>query len=204
MNCSRFEILLTDYLDGMLDQRLRDAVARHMGGCERCSDLLREVGLLQKELFDFPDLRPPDELVDRILERTSGKPVTRSFWGDLVVPTASPFLTQRYAFATVIMFVFLSLMVNLWGPGVSALSATDLRPSVIVADSHRFSNQIYKNWILVKDFRVRLFEEARLLKEDLYSRLDYYLISLLFESYSESLQKRQDPQRTEAEALPGE
>ena len=197
MNCSRFETLISDYLDETLDRRVHEAISVHAERCPDCASLLQEVRDLQQELAYFPTLEPPEDLVDRILERTSGKPQKRSLWKDLVIPTVNPFLTQRYAFATVMMFVFLSLMVNLWGPGFSALSASQLRPSTIIDESYRFSNQIYKRWMQVKDFRTRLFEEIRLLKEDLYSRLDYHLIAILFESYSESLERQQkQPEET--------
>lgn len=192
MNCSRFETLLTDYLDKVLDPRVEEAMAVHVQSCVKCAGLLEQVKLLRQELGVFPEVEPPAQLVEDILRRTSGIPQSRSFWRDLFVPTLRPFLTQRYAFATLVMFVFLSLMVNFWGPGFSAFSASDLRPSNLVEGSYRVSNSIYKKWMELREFRTRLFEEIRLLKEDLYGRLDYHLLTILFKSYSESLEERRE------------
>lgn len=197
MNCSRFETLLSDYLEKVLDPRVEEAIGLHLRSCARCAELLEQVRALRQDMEAFPELEPPTYLVQEILRRTSGIPEPRSFWRDLFIPTLRPFLSQRFAFATLVMFVFLSLMVNFWGPGFSALSASDLRPSNLVEGSYRVSNAIYKNWMEIREYRARLFEEIRLLKEDLYGRLDYHLITILFKSYSESLEE----QRTEPDSV---
>ncbi|MCA1622272.1 MAG: zf-HC2 domain-containing protein [Acidobacteria bacterium] len=43
INCSNFEELLTDYLDGNLDRRLKVAMAEHALSCPLCHALLNEV-----------------------------------------------------------------------------------------------------------------------------------------------------------------
>ena len=191
MNCSRFETLLTSYLDQTLDEHVQGVMSEHATTCPHCSVLLSRVQSLQEDLAHFPEADPPQDLADRILELTSGKPRRHSLWQDLIVPTISPFLTQRYAFATVIMFVFLSLMVNTWGPGFTGLSASDLNPSTLLEESYRLSNQAYKKWVEFREFRSRAWEELKLWKEDLSGRLDYHLINMLFQSYSESLPEEQ-------------
>lgn len=199
MNCSRFESLLTDYMERTLDARVREAAEQHLGSCPLCSRLLTEVGHLKEELVQFPVLRTPAGLADRILETTSGKvkPRAHSLWADLIVPTVSPFLSQRFAFATVIVFVFLSLVVNVLGPGFRGMSASDLSPSNIADQAGRISGQIYKKWGEINDLRNRWIEEVKLLKEDLYGRIDYYLISIVFKSRQQSLreQEKKEPDR---------
>lgn len=195
MNCSRFETLLSDFMDQSLDPRVQSAMSQHLAGCTECAGLLGEVRLLRDDLASFPTVEPPPQMVSRILERTWGRPKVRSLWKDLILPTVSPFLTQRFAYATVMMFLFFSFMVSLMGPGFSALSYSDLRPSTLIEEADRISSQIYKKWVQFNDYRTRFLEELRLLKEDLYGRLDYHLITILFKSYSESLQEQ--GQRTE-------
>jgi hypothetical protein len=120
------------------------------------------------------------------MERTSGKPQTYSLWHDYLLPAVQPFLTQRYAFATIMIFVFLSFAVNVAGP---EFSASSLSPSAIAATADRFSSQVYQKWAEFNDFKNRVGKEYELLKEDLLGRLDYHLVTILFRSYSESLRE---------------
>ena len=83
---------------------------------------LDEVKKLREDLNNFPQVSVSEELIERILVRTSGKPEAYSFWNDLVIPTFRPFMSQRYAFATIMMFVFISFAVNMMGPGFSVSS----------------------------------------------------------------------------------
>ncbi len=195
MNCSRLESLLSDYMDGLLQEPVLQAFEAHLNQCASCQELLDEVAALRAQLEDFPVASPPDDLAQRILLCTSGIPRQRSFWRDLVLPTLSPFMTQRFAFATGIMFVFLSLMVNLLGPGFSTLSASDLSPSAIAESGARIVGQISGRWEQFKDARAGFVEELSLWAEDLTGRLDYHLITGLFKSYQESLQEQEEKVR---------
>jgi len=189
MNCQRFETLLTDYIDGALDQHVHSAVDIHLEGCSSCTLLVKEVRSLCTELSHFPEVSVPNDLVDEIVERTSGKPQTHSLWHDYLVPAVRPFLTQRYAFATIMIFVFLSFAVNLAGP---EFSASSLSPSAIVAKADRFSSQVYRKWAEFNEFKTRVGREYELLKEDLLGRLDYHLVTVLFRSYSESIEEESE------------
>lgn len=181
MNCSSFETLLTDYMDGTLEGPVQAAAQEHVGRCRQCSLLTREVAQLRGELEAFPWVRPPADLVRNILLKTTGLPQKRTLWRDFIVPTVRPFMTQRFAFATLVLFVFLSLMVNIAGPPVGAV----LSPSKLAENADRVTGQINKKWAQFSDFRSRAINELRLLAEDLYGRIDYHLIQFLFESYSE-------------------
>lgn len=190
MNCSRFEALLTAYMERTLDEPLRKAMGEHLKACAGCSRLLLQVQKLPAELARLPVLQPPAGLVESILELTVGRRPVRSFWADLILPTVRPFLTQRFAFATAMMFVFFSLMVNALGPDFSGLSYSDLRPSRLLEETDRVSDLIYKKWREINEVKNRWMAELKLLKEDLYGRLDYHLITILFKSYGESLQEQ--------------
>ena len=164
MNCQRFETLLSDYIDDKLDQHVCSAIGAHLEGCANCASLLEDVRELCFDLEHFPEVSVPETLIDQIMERTSGKPQSHSIWQDYIVPTVRPFLTQRYAFATIMIFVFLSFAVNLAGP---EFSASSLSPSAIVAKADHFSAQVYKKWAEFNDFKTRVRNEFDLLKEDL-------------------------------------
>lgn len=198
MNCQRFETLLTDYIDGALDRHVRSAANIHLEGCSNCTSLLQEVRKLCTELAHFPEVSVPPALIEEIVHRTSGKPQTYSLWQDYLLPAVRPFLTQRYAFATIMMFVFLSFAVNLAGP---EFSASSLSPSALVAKADRFSSQLYRKWAEFNDFKTRVEKEYLLLREDLLGRLDYHLVTILFRSYSEAVEeeseRRDDYQKSE-------
>jgi hypothetical protein len=198
MNCQRFETLLTDYIEEKLDRQVRSAIDIHLEECSNCTWLLRNVRELCTDLEHFPEVSVPPTLIDEIMERTSGKPQSRSMWQDFLLPSVKPFLTQRYAFATIMIFVFLSFAVNLAGP---EFSASSLSPSAIVAKADHFSVQLYKKWAEFNDFKTRVGNEYELLKEDLLGRLDYHLVTILFKSYSESIEGekegREDHQKEE-------
>jgi hypothetical protein len=198
MNCPRFETLLTDYMDGALDPRVRSAMEFHLQECPACGALLQQVTQLRRELEEFPEIRVPEDLVRRILERTSGLPQRYSWWKDVVLATLRPFMTQRYAFATLVMFAFISFAVNVMGPTFSAAGSSLLNPSTLVARADELTGELYKRWREFSDFKARVSEEIRLMREDLIGRLDYHLVAILFASYDDTVREQQEqPQQTD-------
>ncbi len=187
MNCSRFETILSDFRANRLEKPVMAAAQEHLEHCPSCRELLDEVAQLREQLQDFPVAAVPAELVDAILVRTTGKPEPRSFWRGLILPTIQPFLTQRYAFATVMLFVFLSLMVNIVGPPAAAV----LSPSRLAESADRFTSRITRGWAEAVDFQARVVQEAKLLSEDLWSRLDYHLISTLLTSVDTTVRQQE-------------
>lgn len=191
-------------MDQTVDPRLKEAMIEHLKECEICSKLMAEVDDLRRQLNELPQVAVPTGLVDRILDRTSGRVPKRSLWADMFLPTVRPFLTQRYMFGTGIMLVFVSLVVNMFGPAFSTMGYSDLSPSSMAENADRFSDSVRKRWVQVKTYEAKLAGEVKLMKEDLYGRLDYYLINLLFKSYSQSVQKEeQKKQQQETKGQPG-
>ena len=201
MNCARFETLLSDYMDGALDRRVRSAMDQHRQECPACSSLIQEVAELRSELARFPEVPVREEMIQGILRRTTGKPEKVSFWHGVIMPAIQPFLTQRYAFATLMIFVFISFAANVMGPGFSASSHSRFSPTALMARADEFSGEVYKAWREFNDFKSRAREELRLFKEDLIGRLDYHLVTILFESYEDSLQQQQEQQELEDQSI---
>ncbi len=178
-------------MDQTLDPRLNEAMTEHLRECGACSKLIQEVEHLRRQLNEIPQVSVPPGLIQRILAHTSGTAPKRSLWVDMVLPTIRPFLTQRYAFGTGIMVVFISLLVNMFGPTFSTMGYSDLSPSNVAENADRFTDQIRKKWAQVKTYEAKVAGEMKLMKEDVYGRLDYYLINVLFKSYSQSVQKQE-------------
>ncbi|HRV08224.1 MAG TPA: zf-HC2 domain-containing protein [Acidobacteriota bacterium] len=192
MNCARFETLLSDYLEERLDATVRRAVEAHLADCPRCGELLRDVGELVTQLRELPEVEAPESLTEAILMRTSGKPERWSFKREFIEPVLRSLRSPRYAFGTLIMFAFFSLMVNVLGPGFSASSASWLNPGSLVGRAEELSGEAYRTWKEFVEFRRRVVEEIRLMREDLFGRLDYHLITMLFKSYQESVAQQQE------------
>ncbi|HSR68596.1 MAG TPA: zf-HC2 domain-containing protein [Acidobacteriota bacterium] len=199
MNCAQLETLLSDYLEGELKPPVQSALEEHLESCARCRLLMDELRSMQTDFKAFPELDPPPGLVEAILRKTSGIPDKRSLWRDLLLPTLQPFLTQRFAFATGIMFVFLSLMVNVLGPGFSGLSASDLTFSNLREGGQRAATQVSSYWSKMQDARQRMWNEISLWAEDVTGRLDYHLVTGLFKSYQDSVQEQEDKLRQEGD-----
>jgi anti-sigma factor RsiW len=66
VNCSEFETLLADYVDGTLGSAERTALEQHASGCPDCAELLRDVRGALHFLERVPDITPPAELITRI------------------------------------------------------------------------------------------------------------------------------------------
>lgn len=72
MNCSNFQDVLTDYLDGALDARARAECAGHRLICRECRELYNEVRETVRELNGFSSFyETPEGLETRILAATT-------------------------------------------------------------------------------------------------------------------------------------
>ncbi|GAB4241085.1 MAG: hypothetical protein Kow00109_16340 [Acidobacteriota bacterium] len=196
MNCARLETLLNGYLEAELAPPVREAVELHLQDCARCRELLAEVRTLREQLRSFPSVPVREELVGAILDATTGRPVRTPFWQEILGPWIAALRSPRYAFATLVMFAFLSLMVNVLGPSFSASSASWFSPAHLADRAEQLSGEAYRKWREFVEFRRRVIEELKLMREDLWGRLDYHLIRIMFRSYQESLEKEK--------ATPGE
>ncbi|HXK59894.1 MAG TPA: zf-HC2 domain-containing protein, partial [Acidobacteriota bacterium] len=64
MNCSRFETLLSDYLEEALDSRVRAALDLHLQVCPDCSSLVDAVRSVRSQLAELPQIEPTEELIE--------------------------------------------------------------------------------------------------------------------------------------------
>jgi hypothetical protein len=96
------------------------------------------------------------------------------------------------------MFAFISFAVNVMGPTFSAAGSSLLNPSTLVARADELTGELYKRWREFSDFKARVSEEIRLMREDLIGRLDYHLVAILFASYDDTVREQQEqPQQAD-------
>jgi anti-sigma factor RsiW len=69
MTCEAFDAALPDYLEGTLDDSLRDAVEMHLRECVRCAGLVRDIENIRKEAGALPELVPSRDLWEGIEAR---------------------------------------------------------------------------------------------------------------------------------------
>lgn len=71
VQCSQFEVLLSDALDGMLAEEVSRAFEDHAAACPACGPMLAEAREGMLLLRALEDLEPPKNLVHNILAATS-------------------------------------------------------------------------------------------------------------------------------------
>ncbi len=69
MNCDEWRHFLQDYVDGGLSESARDAINGHLSDCADCFNEARTHKQIEKGLASLPELDPPADLVDRVMER---------------------------------------------------------------------------------------------------------------------------------------
>ena len=190
MNCSSFEVLLSDYLEGALDHDIRGRAAEHLRGCFNCACLLEEVRQIREELSLSPELELPERVVHEILDRTSGRE-RRAFWPVLLGRSTPSVVSSRYAFAASVLFAFVSLMVNVFGAQLSALGPSHPAALALVERAERLSGEAYRQWIWLNYLRSRTTQEIRFFQEDLLGRFDSHILTLPFQDYTDSLEELQ-------------
>jgi anti-sigma factor RsiW len=69
ITCEAFDAALPDYLEGTLDDAVRNAVEMHLRECVRCAGLVKDIENIRKEAAALPDLAPSRDLWEGIEAR---------------------------------------------------------------------------------------------------------------------------------------
>src|SRR5438046_2629908 len=182
MQCSEFDALLSQAIDGTLaGERLADFEA-HGRECDLCGPLLQEAEAGRTWLKSLAEVEPPAELVTNILLRTTGidtarlhaqgKTVTTGWmdragrWIDAMFsPVVAVARQPRFAMSFGMAFFTLSVTMSLAGVKPSDLRHLDLRPSAIRRNYYETSGRIVKYYENIRfvyeiESRVRAFKQA--------------------------------------------
>ena len=82
--CGRAQALLSDLVDGLLDDADRDLVGAHLLRCAGCAALAAALARLPDDLPAFAELQPDARLVDDVLARTRPRQPRRAALRDRV------------------------------------------------------------------------------------------------------------------------
>src|SRR4051794_33482222 len=143
MQCSEFDLLLTEAMDGQLtgDQLLR--FEQHKTSCAACSAMFADVSAGFKWLGQLEEVESPRNLVHNILVATSGvvEKVSLAKSGDTNVrlsfadrvrgaiwPIFAPVFTSRFAMTAAVAFFSVTVSLNAGGVKLKNLARIDLSP----------------------------------------------------------------------------
>jgi Putative zinc-finger len=188
MDCTQFEALLSEALDGTLSEPVLASLRAHAAVCADCGPMLAAAHAGMSWLKSLPEVEPPRNLVRNILIATSGAQAAAplrqagptSPWGERLrqwtrpLPTAfSAVLQPRFALSLGMAFFSVMVLLNAAGLHLTSLRAADLRPSAIQENLSRTYNETtarafkyYENIRLVYEIESRVRDIRNAAREE--------------------------------------
>lgn len=180
MQCSEFDALLSQAIDGTLAGERLEPFEAHGRVCNLCGPLLQEAEAGRGWLKSLEEVEPPEDLVTNILLRTTGIESVRratgkrsTNWVDRVrgwaetiaLPVVAVARQPRFAMSFGMAFFTLSVSLSLAGVKMSDLRHVDLRPSAIRHTYYETTGKVVKYYENIRfvyqiQARVRQFKEA--------------------------------------------
>ena len=163
--CEQTELLLTDYLDGLLQPEQQRAFDLHVNSCERCTPLVSSVMHVIASLRALPEVETPPRFVYNILDATLGPRETVTGWAAVrawVRGLASP----RFAYGSVSVAATFLMLVTASGFNWKKPRVADLAPANIYRNTNRHVHLAYaRGTKYVSDLRV-VYEIQSRLRQD--------------------------------------
>jgi hypothetical protein len=129
MDCSLIEQRLSEYMESALPADELSEISEHLKSCENCTALLGEMRAIVLACHNYPALEMDEELLGKILLRTSGRPQPLSL-RERIQWLLQPLLAPRFAVGAGLAAMFLALTFNFMTPrvpgGISSVSALEL------------------------------------------------------------------------------
>jgi hypothetical protein len=164
MQCTEFDALLADAIDGNLKGERLLRFEQHKAGCAACGTLFTEVSSGVAWLEGMEDVAPPRMLVHNILAATSGaaqmaaKAEPRaSMWTQLLWAARNvfaPVLTPRFGMSMGMAFFSITLVLNM-----AQIRIRDLTPHNLSHTFYSSENKVmkyYENMRLVYEIESRV------------------------------------------------
>jgi hypothetical protein len=154
MTCTDFDLLLCDYLDGVLPGERRLLVEAHISTCETCAELVRDSRFVMEFADRSAAIEPPPELVTRILYHAPAGGWFRQKLSRFFAPMKQP----RYVMGAMMTLLYLSMMTRCAGVPKHPLSTADLDPVRIWGT---LDDKVHRGW----ERSVKAYESMRLVYE---------------------------------------
>jgi len=181
MQCTEFDALLNEALDGSLTGPKLESFQAHARVCALCGPLFAEADAGRRWLKSLVEVEPPANLVHNILVATTGYESKRTFAGakaetswfggitawlrPVFAPVLSVSRQPRFAMSFGMAFFSLSISLSLAGVKVSDVRHVDLRPSAIKRTYYETAGRAVKYYENIRfvyeiESRVREFKRA--------------------------------------------
>jgi len=147
IECSQFEALLSDALDGRLSGSRKESFEAHGRICTICGPLLADALVGQQLLKSLEEVEPPVHLFHNILASTTGISSARlletsperhaaggrlrRWWDSFVTPTAAFVRQPRFVMSFGMIFFSFSMVATIAGVKPSDVAKVNLRPSAL-------------------------------------------------------------------------
>jgi putative zinc finger protein len=177
MQCTEFDALLADALDGTLGGTKRIRFDAHRASCTACSAMFEETQAGLSWLKGLPEIEPPTGFVERVLIATSGmqakaKSEAPKGWMDRMReylpasfrPVWATVMQPRFAMSFGMAFFSITLVLNVTGVKMSSIRQADLRPSALKRTYYETSGKLvkyYENIRFVYELETKVRELKR-------------------------------------------
>jgi hypothetical protein len=165
MQCTEFDALLADALDGLLTGGKMAEFDRHKNECATCGAMFAETAAGWNWLETLEEVEPPRNLVHNILVATSGVAETahsvettkQPLWDRVrtwVTPHVAPLFTPRFAMSCAMAFFSISMVMN-----VAGIRVKDLTPKGLTRTYYQNQARVvkyYENIRLVYEIESRV------------------------------------------------
>lgn len=149
IECSQFEALLSEALDGQLSGATKEGFEAHRRVCPVCGPLFVDAQAGQQWLRSMEAIEPPANLVHNILAATTGiesaripaiSPARhgiplggriREWWDSFLAPTAAFVRQPRFVMSFGMIFFSFSALLSLAGVKPADVAKVDVRPSAL-------------------------------------------------------------------------
>ncbi|MBV9760730.1 MAG: zf-HC2 domain-containing protein [Acidobacteriaceae bacterium] len=163
MNCSEFETLLADYVDGALSSGARAALEQHASACADCAAFMTDVTGAVSFLAGAAEIAPPPELITRIAyQAPMGRlrdPLDRpGFLNRIARKWLQPMLQPRLAMGMAMTILSFAMLEKCTGIQVQHIQPADLNPV-------RVWDGVEDRAMRTKDRAVKYYENIRLVYE---------------------------------------
>jgi len=174
MECSKVELILSEYLDGSRPPDEQQQIAMHLDSCPHCSALLREMQSALALCRHFPILDMDPRLIESILLRTSGRPRTRSFRELFHQYFVRPLLTPRLAVGTSLAVLFLIILLDVMMPKLS-VTFSSLSPRGLFQIMDRSVQQLYGEGLKIYEKKNAWQAQYHRIKNNAWNELRFML-----------------------------
>jgi Putative zinc-finger len=163
IGCPDFEVLLSDYLDGLLRGEDRQPFEAHAAECSPCRELMADARSAMEFLERVPEVEVPPNLITRIVyQAPEGKlrhPFERrSLFGAAFSQWLMPVLQPRFAMGMAMTILSFAMLGRCTGVHISQIKAADLNPMKVWQNTE-------DRVIRTKDRAVKSYENLRLVYE---------------------------------------